>query len=238
MERVQKIISNSGYCSRRKAEELINDGKVFINDSKAKLGDKASYEDIITIDGKIINKSNGNYVYYLINKPRGVVSTSIDPEKRKTIVELIDTDKRIYPVGRLDYDTTGALLLTNDGSLTNILIHPSNKVEKVYLAKLEGIITGNEINTLKNGIKIDNYFTKADRVKLKSFDKRTQTSLVEISIHEGHNHQIKKMFEAVGFRVNKLTRLSFAGLSVKNLKSGEYRLLNTKEVKQLYSLEK
>ncbi len=238
MERVAKVISNSGYASRRKAEELIKEGKVLVNGEVALLGQKVDNNDVITIDGKVIEKSSGNYEYYLLNKPRGVISTSSDEKGRKTVVDLIDTKTRIYPVGRLDYDTTGALILTNDGELTNMLIHPKNKVDKVYLAKIKGILVVNDLKKLEKGIKIDNYTTSPAKVKLKSFDKKTNTSLVLITIHEGHNHQVKKMFEAIGYDVVKLTRLSFAGIDVKSLKSGEYRKLSLKEVQRLYSLVK
>ena len=153
MERVQKVIANLGYASRREAERLIQEGKVLINGNVANLGDKVTTSDVIKIEGVILDKTKSNdKVYYLLNKPRGVVTTSHDEKGRKTVVDLIDTDKRIYPVGRLDYDTTGALLLTNDGELTNKLIHPKNKVEKVYLAKIKGIITGTDINKMKNGL--------------------------------------------------------------------------------------
>ena len=151
---------------------------------------------------------------------------------------MIDTDKRIYPIGRLDYDTTGVLLLTNDGELTNKLIHPKNNVEKIYLAKIKGIINGTDINKLKQGVIIDDFKTSPAKVKLKSFNKKNNTSLVLITIHEGHNHQVKKMFESIGYDVIKLTRISFAGIKVDNLKSGEYRLLSVKEVQRLYSLVK
>ena len=238
MEILQKIISTSGYCSRRKAEELISLGKVKVNGEIAKLGDKANGNDVITVDGKILKQTNDNKVYYLLNKPRGVVTTSSDELGRKTVVDLIETDIRIYPVGRLDYDTTGALLLTNDGELTNKLTHPSSNVDKVYIAKIKGIITGSDITRLKLGVVIDDFKTSPARVKLKHFDKKTQTSLVEITIHEGHNHQVKKMFEAVGYDVIKLSRIRFAFLDVKSLKSGEYRMLNPKEVGKLYALIK
>ena len=238
MERVQKVISNSGYTSRRKAEELIKNNMVYINDTLAKLGDKVSSLDTIKINGEIINRNNGNYVYYLLNKPRGVITSNYDPEGRKVVTDLIDTERRIYPVGRLDYDTTGVLLLTDDGKLTNLLLHPSKKIEKTYLAKIEGIIPGSDIIKLKNGVMIDGFKTSPARVKLKSYNRINGTSLVEITIHEGHNHQVKKMFESIGYTVSKLTRIRFAGLDAKNLKSGEYRLLSVKEVQRLYSLGK
>ena len=238
MERISKVISNSGYTSRRGADELVRDGRVLVNGNMAILGQKVSSDDIITIDGKIINKNNGNYEYYLLNKPRGVISTSIDDKGRKTVVELIDTNKRIYPVGRLDYDTTGAIILTNDGNLTNKLIHPKYEIEKVYLAKIKGIISVNDLKKLENGIKIDNYVTSKAKAKIKKIDKKNNSSLVLLTIHEGHNHEVKKMFEKLGYDVIKLTRISFAGLDVKSLKSGEYRHLSIKEVQRLYSLVK
>ena len=238
MERISKVISNSGYTSRRNADKLINDGKVMVNGKLAVLGQKINNEDIITIDGKLLDRINTNYEYYILNKPRGVISSSSDPMGRKTVVDLIETKTRIYPVGRLDYDTTGAIILTNDGELTNKLIHPKNNIDKVYLAKVKGIITGNDIHKLENGVKIDNFKTHPARVKLKSFNKKTNTSMVLLTIHEGHNHQVKKMFEVIGFDVVKLTRISFAGIDVKSLKSGEYRKLSIKEVQKLYSLVK
>ena len=235
MERVSKFIANSGYASRRNVEKLIQEGKVTINGEVAILGQKVDSNDVVMVNNTIINHATGNYEYYLLNKPRGVVTTTNDPEGRKKIIDLIKTDTRIYPVGRLDYDTTGAIILTNDGNLTNLLSHPKNQIDKVYLAKLEGIINVLDINKLKKGIKIDNYHAKASRVKVRKIDKKTNTSLVEITIHDGHNHQVKKMFEAVGYDIIRLTRISFAGLDVKSLKSGEYRKLSLKEVQRLYS---
>ena len=140
MERLQKVISDNGYTSRRKAEELIKEGKVLVNGVVATIGTKVDNNDVIEIEGKILNKDIDSKVYYLLNKPRGVVTTASDEKGRKTVVDIIETDKRIYPVGRLDYDTTGCLLLTNDGELTNKLTHPSNNIDKVYIAKIKGII--------------------------------------------------------------------------------------------------
>ena len=234
MERLQKVIAASGLTSRRKAEELIKQGKVLVNGNIiTELGTKVSSSDEIIVDGKIIEKEEKEY--FLLNKPRGVVTTTSDDKGRKTVIDLIKTNKRIYPVGRLDYDTTGVLLLTNDGEFANILMHPSNKINKVYLAKLEGIIKGEQINKLKEGVLIDNVLVKATRVKLKKVNQEKNTSLVEITIHEGKNHQVKKMFEAVGFNVEKLKRERVDIFDLKGLNSGEYRKLTKKEVQIIYS---
>lgn len=236
MERLQKVIANSGICSRRKAETLILEGRVRVNGTLVtKLGTTVREKDNIEVDG--VKIENQDKVYYLLNKPRGVVTTTSDDKNRKTVVNLIDTKKRIYPVGRLDYDTTGALILTNDGEFSNLMMHPKNEIDKVYVAKLEGIIKGEDIKKLKEGIKIDNeVLVKASRVKLRKTDLKNQTSFVEITIHEGKNHQVKKMFEQVGYRVDKLKRERIAFLDVNSLTSGEYRELNKKEIHQLYAL--
>ncbi len=237
MERLQKIIANSGVCSRRKAEELIKDGKVIVNGEViTELGFKAEYSDEIMVNGEILKKEDK--VYFLLNKPKGVVTTVKDEFERKTVIDLIPTDKRIYPVGRLDYDTTGLLILTNDGDLSNLLMHPSNEIDKVYVAKLEGVIKGEGINQLKNGVNIDGMRVKASRVKLKKADYKTNSSIVEITIHEGKNHQVKKMFEAVGFQVLKLKRERVDFLDLTGLNSGEFRVLNPKEVSKLYNSAK
>ena len=229
MERLQKVIAQSGVTSRRKAEELIKEGKVKVNGVVVtELGTKVSSKDEIAVNDKIIEKEAKEY--YLLNKPRGVVTTTSDDKNRKTVLDYIDTEARIYPVGRLDYDTTGALLLTNDGEFANILMHPNNQVDKVYLAKLNGIIKGEQINQLKNGVMLDDVLVKATRVKLKKVDPAKNTSMVEITIHEGKNHQVKRMFEAVGFLVDKLTRERIGVFQIKDLKSGEYRKLTPKEV--------
>ncbi len=236
MERLQKVIASSGYCSRRKAEELIVQGKVKVNNVViTELGVKVSPTDTVTIDGKALTKEE--YEYILLYKPRGYLTTTSDDKDRKTVMDLIETSKRLYPVGRLDYDTSGLLLLTNDGNLTNLLIHPRNNIDKMYVAKIEGILTPIEIKKLENGVMIDDYKTSKSRVKVKKIDKKNNTSLVYITIHEGKNHQVKKMFEAVGHDVIKLKRETLAFLDLSGLKSGEYRYLSLKEVKKLYSLK-
>lgn len=237
MERLQKVIAASGYASRRKAEELIKQGRVSVNGvTVTEMGTKVSGNDAVVVDGARVGTELKEYI--LLNKPRNVITSTSDPEGRTVITSLIETSNRLYPVGRLDYDTTGAILLTNDGELANILMHPKNSVEKVYIAKVKGFVGKDIIHNLERGVVIDGYKTGRAKARLKKFDKNKQTSLVELTITEGKNHQVKKMFEVLGFDVIKLTRDKYANLDVKKLKSGEYRYLSTKEVKVLYSLDK
>lgn len=235
MERLQKVIANSGVTSRRKAEELILNGKVKVNGKVIlTLGTKVDSSDTIDVDGVTISKEDK--VYYLLNKPREVIASVSDDKGRKTVVDLINEEKRIYPVGRLDYDTTGALILTNDGELANLLTHPKNEIDKCYVAKIEGILNPKELMMLKNGVLVDGVKTRRARVKVKKIDKKSNTSIVEIIIHEGKNHQVRKMFDSVGHQVIKLKRERIAFLDLTGLNSGEYRKLNHKEVSILYSL--
>ena len=236
MERLQKRIASVGYCSRRKAEELITKGLVEVNGVVVtKLGTTVKAGDVITVEGNILDNSKA-YEYYLLNKPKGYVTTTSDEKGRNTVVDLIDTSTRIYPVGRLDYDTTGILLLTNDGELANLLMSPKSLVDKKYIVKIKGTIKISDIQRLRNGVVIDGIMTKKAKVKLKSIDKKKETSIVEITIHEGKNHQIKKMFESLGYKVIKLGREEYGFLNLKGLMPGEYRELSIKEVKTLYSL--
>ena len=238
MERLQKVIANLGYTSRRKAEELILAGKVKVNGKVVnELGVKVKSSDTIEVDNTILDNQK-NYEYYLLNKPREVISSTSDEHARKTVVDLIHTSERIYPIGRLDYDTTGAIILTNDGTLANKLMHPSSKIEKKYIAKVSGIVTGLEIKKLRSGVVIDGKRTAPAKVKLKKYDKKTDKSMVELIIHEGRNHQVKKMFESIGHDVIKLKRESYANLTLTGLKAGEYRKLTNKEIAILYSLIK
>lgn len=237
MERLQKFIAASGLCSRRKAEELIKMGKVEIDgEVVTELGVKVSGKESIVVDGELLRREEKEY--YLLNKPREVITSCSDDKNRKTVVDLIETDSRIYPVGRLDYDTTGVLLLTNDGEFANIMMHPNNKIDKVYIAKIRGIIKGDSINKLKNGVVIDGKKTEKCRVKLRKTDLKANSSIVEITIHEGRNHQVKKMFEAVGFEVLKLKRERVGIFTLQGLTSGDYRRLSPKEVSKIYALTK
>ena len=238
MERLQKVIANLGYCSRRKAEELISDGKVKVNGITVReMGVKVKSSDTIEVENTILD-NNKNYEYYILNKPKGVVSTVSDDLGRKTVVDLIDTKTRIYPIGRLDYDTTGLLLLTNVGVLANKLMHPSSNIYKTYVARVDGIVKGYDIKRLKDGVMIDGVKTAKCHVKLKSVDAKKEKSIVELTIHEGKNHQVKKMFESLGYRVSKLKREKYANMDLTGLKTGEYRKLSNKEIAILYSLIK
>ena len=235
MERLQKVIASMGYTSRRKAEQLILEKRVKVDGVVVdELGYKVNDKQKITIDDVLLEKEQK--VYYLLNKPRGVISTTTDDKNRKTVTDLINTTKRIYPVGRLDYDTTGIIILTNDGELSNMIMHPKNKIEKEYIAKIKGQLKIADLMTLKNGVVIDGFKTSKSKVKIKKYDKKTDTSIIEIIIHEGKNHQVKKMFEALNYEVLKLKRERIAYLTLNGIEnSGDYRELNPKEVKQLYN---
>ena len=218
MERLQKVIAASGYTSRRKAEELIKAGKVYVNGKiVTELGTKVSGNDDI-----------------VVNKPRSVICSVSDEHNRVTVTDLISTNKRIYPVGRLDYDTTGLIILTNDGELANILMHPSNGVPKKYVAKLNKCFAINDLKTLEKGVMVDGVMCKPTRVKIKKNDSDKDYSIVEITITEGRNHIVKRVFKELGYLVDKLSRVSYGFLDVSKMKSGDYRELSIKEVKKLY----
>lgn len=237
MIRLQKAIADLGYCSRRKAEELIKTGKVYVNGKQiTELGTKVNISDTIRVNNEILVHQEKEY--YMFNKPREVVSTTSDDKGRKTVLDYIDTDKRIYPIGRLDYDTTGLILLTNDGEFANSMMKPSSEIEKTYIAKINGILPKEDIIELKKGVVIDNRKCVPDKVKVRSIDNKNNTSIIEITIHEGKNHEIKKIFMHFGLDVLKLKRIRYGSLNLGNLNSGEYKKLSNKEVKTLYSLIK
>ncbi len=233
-KRLQKFIAESGYTSRRKAEQLITNGKVLVNGKVVcELGTKVKNGDEVIVDGTLIGREEK--VYFLLNKPRGVVSTVSDEKNRKTVVDLIDCDKRIFPIGRLDYDTTGLLLLTNDGELTNILTHPNSEVPKTYLVKLDRMIEIEDFYKIKEGVSIEGKKVIIKYLKLRKNDKKKNASFIELTIIEGRNHIVKKLFKSLGYNVDKLTRTCYAHLGLGSLQSGEYRSLSKKEVHELYS---
>mgnify|MGYP005774378461 FL=1 len=233
MERLQKVIASSGYCSRRKAEELIGKGLVTVNgETVREMGVRVGPKDEILVEGNAISKEAKEY--YLLYKPRGVVTTVSDDKHRKTVVDLIPTTTRIYPVGRLDYDTTGVLILTNDGTLANGLMHPKNRIDKCYVAKVKGVPDAKGLKLLQRGIVVDRMKVRASRVKMKKVDKKNNTCMIYLTIHDGRNHQVKKMLECIGSEVLKLKRESVSFLTLDGLNSGEYRRLNPKEIHKLY----
>ncbi|MBN2604195.1 MAG: rRNA pseudouridine synthase [Bacilli bacterium] len=232
MERLQKVIANSGYTSRRKAEDLITQGKVSVNgEIITELGAKVNRRDIIIVDGVAIDSVEK--VYYVLYKPEGYVSTTDDEKGRRTVMDLVPSDKRVYPVGRLDYDTSGVLLLSNDGDFTNLMISPSHHVEKEYHVKMKGYLRKEESALLCKGIKIDNYVTKKAYIRNVVYNKANETSTATIVISEGKYHQVRKMFEAVNHPVLKLKRVRFGCVTLDKMKIGECRLLKPHELKQL-----
>ena len=230
LKRLQKRIAEQSDYSRRKAEELILEGKVSVNgELVVELGYKVSDKDKIEIEGVALNTNEKN-------KPEKCVSTASDDKGRKTVIDFVKSKAKVYPVGRLDYDTTGILLLTNDGDFANLMMHPSSNIEKVYYAKIDGIMTLNDIRELKKGVVIDGYKTRECKVKVRKVNSKTNTSIVEVTISEGHNHQVKKMFKSLGFNVLKLDRIRYGILTIENLKRGESKELSKKDVSRLYVL--
>lgn len=233
MERLQKVMAHAGVASRRKSEKMIQDGRVKVNgETVTEMGIQVKHSDTVEVDGIPLDKEEP--VYILLNKPRGVVSTADDPKGRETVIDLLHgIEQRVYPVGRLDYDTTGVLVLTNDGELAHQLMHPKFEFEKTYIAKVEGRVTREDITRLEKGIIVDGKRTAPSQVRMLNFDKRSDKSMVEIVIHEGKNHQVKKMFEAVKHPVEKLTREKYGFLNTEGLQSGDWRELKQFEVNKL-----
>ena len=235
MERLQKVIANAGVCSRRKAEELITSGKVKVNGTiVTTLGTTVSEKDKIYVNGKQLKSESK--AYYVLNKARNTISSVSDEKGRKTVLDGLDITKRVYPVGRLDFDTTGVLLLTNDGELANSLLHPSSNINKVYIATIEGSIIEEERIKLETGVIIDGRKTSPCVAEIIKVNKEKNKTIVKLTIHEGRNHQVKKMFEAINKKVIKLHRDEFAGISSKGLYEGQYRKLTFEEVRNLKNL--
>jgi 23S rRNA pseudouridine2605 synthase len=233
MERLQKVIANAGICSRRQAEELIVNNKVKVNGEIVnQLGTKVPLDAKIEVNGKLLEQENK--VYLLFNKPKNCVSTLSDDRGRPTVIDYLkDIKERVYPIGRLDFDTTGVLLFTNDGDFANALAHPSKSIDKVYIATVKGIVKIEQLQPLVKGVEIDFKVTAPAKVRIIKNNLEKDYTVIEIIIHEGRNRQIKKMFEAINIRVMKLNRDRFAGLSVDGLEPGQYRHLNKEEISRL-----
>lgn len=238
MERLQKVMAEAGVASRRASEKLIATGHVQVNgQTVTTLGTKVAAKDKIEVDGVPLHREK--QVYYLLNKPRGVISSAHDEKGRRTVVDILREDEieeRIYPVGRLDYDTTGLLLLTNDGALANKMMHPKFAVDKTYVAKVKGLISNDDLKQLRTGVKVDGRRTKPAKTRLKDTDREKKTSIVQLTIHEGHYHQVKRMLAAVGHLVIKLHRESYGFLNLQGVQPGDYRELRPEEVKRLNRL--
>ena len=235
-ERLQKILSQAGIASRRAAEKMILEGRVSVDGKVIKeLGEKFDIEvNKIKVDDKLIQIAKEK-IYIILNKPKNILSSVKDDRGRKTVIDLISgVDEKIYPVGRLDYDTEGLILLTNDGKLTNSLIHPKFQIDKTYLAKVTGEITENKLKKLREGIELDDGMTAPATVRV--IGKSSTEAKIEITIHEGRNRQVRRMLAAIGCEVKKLKRTKFADLKINNLKVGEYRKLTDIEIKKLYKL--
>ncbi len=237
-ERLQKYLANCGIASRRKCEELILQGKVRVNGAVVtELGTKINSDvDIVEYNGNQV-KDASEKVYILLNKPIGYVTTVKDQFNRDTVLDLIKIKERIVPVGRLDMYTSGALILSNDGDFVNKITHPKHEVEKTYTVTLVGIVTGEQVQKLAEGVVIDDngeeYTTKPAKVKILKTDKEANKSRLEIKIHEGKNRQVRKMCDSVGLKVIALHRSKIGDVSVKDLKIGTWRNLTQKEIDSL-----
>ena len=226
-ERLQKILAQAGLGSRRASEELIADGRVRVNGVLATLGTRADPEtDTIEVDGAIVGVRQG-LVHYLLNKPAGVVTTASDPQGRPTVVGLVPSEPRVYPVGRLDADTEGLLLLTNDGELAHRLTHPSFGVDKEYLAEVEGTPSRGAVRRLREGVELDDGPTAPAKVAL------VGDHMLRLTIHEGRNRQVRRMCDAVGHPVRRLVRVRIGPLSDRRLAPGAWRPLTQAEVRDL-----
>lgn len=235
-ERLQKIIAKSGVTSRRKAEQFIQNGRVNVNGEKVtQLGTKVSLTDDISVDGIPLEKEAP--VYYMLYKPQRVISSVKDDKKRKVVLDYFpDINKRIFPIGRLDYHTSGLILLTNDGNFANRLLHPKYEVEKLYIAKIKGIPKKQTLAAFKKGIISGEDVLQADRASILSSDRKSNTCILQLILHEGKNQQVRRMIQALGYPILKLKREKIGSLTLKGMEAGQYRSLTPHEVKQMWQL--
>lgn len=236
--RINKYIALCGVASRRKAEELILAGRVTVNDEvMTELSYKVDEEnDIVKVDDKLIKEEN-KLVYILLNKPEGYITTVKDQFDRPSVLDLVsDIKERVYPIGRLDYETSGLLLLTNDGDLTYKLTHPKHEVDKTYVARVKGKLTKEEIERFKTGLKIEDYTTAPAKLKVIKYDEQRDSSLLEIKIHEGKNRQVRKMCKAINHPVLRLRRSAMVKIKIGDCEIGKYRYLTEDEIKYLKNL--
>jgi len=236
IERLQKYLTGAGIASRRKCEELILQGQVQVNNSVViKLGTKVNpQKDIVEVKGKLVKyKEKKHYSYILLNKPKGYLTSLSDPFGRPTVLDLLkDVKERVYPVGRLDYNSEGLLIFTNDGELTYALTHPAKEVEKVYIVKVKGIPSSEKLKTLSKGVVLENNY-KISPCNIYLLKITNGNAILKIKIREGKKRQIRKMAEYIGHFVLKLRRIQTGPISLKGVKPGEYRYLNKEEIKSL-----
>lgn len=235
MERLQKYLARCGVASRRRSEELIKEGHVTVNGELiTEMGYKVTNKDTIAVDGEVVEVLEK--IYLVLNKPRYIISSVNDDKKRKTVISILPKQYEkfyLFPVGRLDYDTKGVLLLTNDGEFMNTLVGPQSLLEKEYLVRIDGIISKEQIKQLENGVDIDGYITRKCKVFLDSVDRNNNSSLIRMILQEGKNHQIKRMIKAIGFEVKRLTRIRFGIITLEDLPEGGLRELKVHEIKTL-----
>ncbi len=233
--RLQKYLAQCGVASRRKSETLIEEGKVTVNNEIVDtLGAKINTEiDIVKVNNKVVRPEEQK-VYIMLNKPEGYISTVKDEKERKKVIDLIDVKERIFPIGRLDYNTSGLLLLTNDGEIYNSIMHPSREIVKTYIAKVKGIFTEEEMKNFQIGVDIGDYITAPSKIRILKVYKNE--SLVEIKIHEGKNRQVRRMCEKFNHKVIELQRISLGEIKLGTLPKGEWRYLNEKELDYLFKL--
>lgn len=236
MERLQKYIAKSGYTSRRKAEDLIVEGRVSVNgETVTTLGTKVKSGDIVLVDGKPLKGENK--VYYVFYKPKGTICSLKDEHGRPLVTDYFtDVPERIYPVGRLDFDTTGVLIMSNDGEFTNMITHPRSHLEKIYEVSIKGLLKGETIRKLEKGVYLEGVKTLPCKIKIIGKDMEHKTTMLQIKLYEGKNRQVKKMFESVGHPVKRLHRLKVGCVDLKYMTPGTYRMLKPQEVKDLKKL--
>lgn len=233
--RINKYIANSGIASRRKADELIKAGKVKVNGKvMSQPGYDVADSDEVLVEGKPV-QSTENKVYYAMNKPLGVITSVNDDRGRMTVVDIIsDVEERVFPVGRLDYNTSGLLLLTNDGDFANRIMHPGHRMDKTYRVRVAGNISKMKISVLRAGVRLGKFKTAPARVDVITWNRHSM--ILEVTIHEGKNRQIRRMFEAVGYPVQELERISIGNMKLGHLKPGQYRKLSRRELEYFSNL--
>lgn len=233
--RINKYIANAGIASRRKADELIKAGKVKVNGKvMSQPGYDVADSDEVLVEGKPV-QSTENKVYYAMNKPLGVITSVNDDRGRMTVVDIMsDVEERVFPVGRLDYNTSGLLLLTNDGDFANRIMHPGRRVDKTYRVRVAGNISKMKISVLRAGVRLGKFKTSPARVDVITWNRHSM--ILEVTIHEGKNRQIRRMFEAVGYPVQELERISIGNMKLGHLKPGQYRKLSKRELEYFRNL--